>query len=146
MNKIIFIFSVFIISISTPVFAQSKVRWEARYDAKTSEIVISAKIEAGWHLYSTENKEDLGPVPTYFTFPKQRGLKLQGKIKEQAPIIAFDANFGATLGYHENYAEFRQKVRLRKIKAMDFTVTYMVCDDAQCLPPIEVKLTVNIAS
>jgi thiol:disulfide interchange protein DsbD len=146
MNPGILIFSVFITSIAAQVFAQNKVRWEAHYDARTSEIVISAKIEPGWHLYSTENRADLGPVPTYFTFPKQRNLKLLGKIKEQEPIIAFDANFGASLGYHENYAEFRQKVRLRKIKTIDFTVTYMVCDNSQCLPPIEVKLTVNIAS
>lgn len=126
------------------LWSQNHVKWEAIFDAKSSEIVVYAKIDKSWHLYSTENSEDLGPVPTSFNFPKQKGLKVIGKIKEQQPIVAFDGNFGATLGYHENAAEFRQKVKIKKRKAVQFTVSYMVCDDSQCLPPTEVTLTVNI--
>ena len=125
-------------------FAQNHVTWEVHFDTKTSEIVISAKIDYSWHLYSVDNAEDLGPVPTTFKFPKQRGLKLLGKTKEQKPVVAFDPNFGATVGYHENAVEFRQKVRVRRLKSVDFTVFYMVCDDSQCLPPTEVSLSVVI--
>lgn len=135
-----FFFSVFF----QYLVAQNHVKWETRYDKQTSEIVISAKIETNWHLYSINNAEDLGPVPTFFNFPKQKGLKLQGKVVEQAPKVAFDSNFGATVGYHEVQAEFRQKVKIKKTKKIHLLVTYMVCDDAQCLPPIEITLEVNV--
>jgi hypothetical protein len=124
--------------------AQNHVTWEARFDAKTSEIVISAKIDRAWHLYSVNNAEDLGPVPTAFTFPKMRGFKLLGKVQEQEPKVAFDPNFGATVGYHEHAAEFRQKVKIKRHKKITFSVFYMVCDDSQCLPPTEVQLQITL--
>ena len=141
----IFLFQfILVLFLPAKTWSQNKVKWETKYDIKSSEIVIYAKIEKSWHLYSINNSVDLGPVPTQFYFPKQKGLKLQGKIQEQQPIVAFDSNFGATLGYHEMAAEFRQKVKLRKVKNILFTVTYMVCDDSQCLPPTEVNLTLQI--
>jgi thiol:disulfide interchange protein DsbD len=142
----IFLFTVLIFTsiFNQAALAQNHVKWEARFDSKTSEIVISAKIDHTWHLYSVNNAEDLGPVPTTFSFPKMRGLKLVGKMQEQAPVVDFDPNFGATVGYHENFAEFRQKVRIKKLRKISFTVFYMVCDDSQCLPPTEVELQVTL--
>jgi hypothetical protein len=126
------------------IIAQNHVKWEARYDKSTSEIVITAFIDKGWHLYSINNAEDLGPVPTGISIEKVRGLRLIGKTTEQEPINAFDPNFGTNVAYHENRVEFRQKVKIRKVKNLNLKVFYMVCDNAQCLPPIEVKLTINI--
>jgi thiol:disulfide interchange protein DsbD len=73
-----------------------------------------------------------------------KGLKVKGNITEQKPIIAHDPNFGATLGYHENQVEFRQKIKIKKLKSFSFKVYYMVCDDSQCLPPTEVTIEVKI--
>jgi hypothetical protein len=127
--------------------AQNHVKWEARFDEKTSEIVITATIDKHWHLYSINNPADLGPVPTYISFEKARGLRLIGKTIEQEPINAFDPNFGTHVAYHENKVEFRQKVKLkiRKIKKLNLTVSYMVCDDSQCLPPIDVNIVMHFA-
>lgn len=145
MNRIFLFSLIFLSSLPSKIaLAQNHVKWEARFDEKTSEIVISAKIDLTWHLYSVNNAEDLGPVPTAFTFSKMRGFKLIGKVREQEPVVAFDPNFGATVGYHENFAEFRQKVKIRKHKNITFSVFYMVCDDSQCLPPTEVQIQVAI--
>jgi hypothetical protein len=126
------------------LLAQNHVKWHAHYDKSTSEIVVTATIDKGWHLYSINNAEDLGPVPTALSVSKTRGLKLNGKFKEDEPINAFDPNFGTNVGYHENRVEFRQKVRIRKVKRINLTVFYMVCDDSQCLPPLEVALSIDI--
>ena len=45
---------------------------ETEYD-----LVITASIEAGWHLYSQNVPED-GPIPTAFTFEKGDGFELVG--------------------------------------------------------------------
>ena len=124
--------------------AQNHVSWEAKFDPKTSEIVVYAKIDATWHLYSVNNPPDSGPVPTTFIFPKLKRFKTKGNVQEQKPVVAFDSNFGATVSYHEHAAEFRQKVKVKKHKKIEFTVSYMVCDDAQCLPPTDVILVVTI--
>lgn len=124
--------------------AQNHVKWAARFDKSSSELVITASIDKGWHLYSINNAEDLGPVPTHIRFEKMRGLKIIGKTIEQEPINAFDPNFGTNVAYHEDRVEFRQKMKIKKHKKIKFTVFYMVCDDSQCLPPIEVSIVVDI--
>lgn len=124
--------------------AQNHVKWQARFEKSTSEIVVTATIDKGWHLYSINNAEDLGPVPTAIAIAKIRGLKLKGKFREDEPINAYDPNFGTHVAYHENRVEFRQKVKIRKTKQINLKVFYMVCDDSQCLPPIEVSLSIDI--
>lgn len=145
MSKSIFIIISFIaVSFFQTIHAQNHVKWEAHFDKSTSEVVITGTIDKGWHLYSINNAEDLGPVPTSITFEKNRRLKLVGKTREQEPIKAFDPNFGTNLAYHETRVEFRQKVKLRKLKTIKLSVFYMVCDDSQCLPPLEVLLSLDI--
>jgi thiol:disulfide interchange protein DsbD len=130
--------------ISYSIGAQNHVQWEVAFDDKQSEIVIKANIDPTWHLYSIHANESLGPVPTLFTFSKTRGARYRGKIRETQAIDAFDPNFGANIPYHEKQAEFRQKVKVRKrVKELQFTVLYMVCDDEQCLPPIEITLNIK---
>jgi len=136
-------FSFTFLSISS-LNAQNHVAWEVSYDKSTSEIVVRANIDPTWHLYSINISEDLGPVPTLFSFPKLKGFKTCGKMKESAPIDAFDHNFGANIPFHEKKAEFRQKVKVKKrVKQLHFTVEYMVCDSEQCLPPTQITLNLT---
>jgi len=139
----LFVFSITLL-LNEEVKAQNHVKWETRFDAKTSEIVITALIDKGWYLYSIHNAEELGPVPTHINFKKKKGLKVKGNLTEQASIVAFDPNFGTNLGYHENKVEFRQKVKIRKLTSIDIQVFYMVCNDSQCLPPLEIVLPLKL--
>ena len=67
-------------------FAQEKnaVSWSASFkslSATEGEIMISAKIEKGWHTYS-QRPTDAGPVPTSFSFEPSPNYSLNGKTEE----------------------------------------------------------------
>ena len=109
------------------------------------ELQFKASIEDHWHLYS-QHIEDDGPVPTEFTFTTTDGFELVGNMQEGEPLEEFDPNFDMILKYFGNEAIFTQKVKV--ISATDFkldgNVYFMVCDEAQCLPPEEVEFSFDI--
>ncbi|HQE55241.1 protein-disulfide reductase DsbD domain-containing protein, partial [Tenuifilum sp.] len=83
------------------------VQWSAttkRIDASKFEVVISASIDEGWHLYSTKLPEG-GPLPTNFSFEKPVGYKLIGNIKEVSKSkTEHDEIFNLDLSYFESEA------------------------------------------
>jgi thiol:disulfide interchange protein DsbD len=109
------------------------------------ELQFKANIEDHWHLYS-QNIEDDGPVPTEFTFTTESGFELIEGVTEGEPMEEFDPNFDMILKYFGHEAIFTQKIKVTS--AEDFTfngnVYFMVCDDAQCLPPEEVEFSFEI--
>lgn len=108
-------------------------------------IVIRAKIDKGWHVYS-QFIEDGGPIPTSFIFNKTSDFDLIGKVTETPKAkAAFDPNFSMDISWHEDLVVFKQKVALKKPELkISGTLEYMACDDKQCLPPAEVEFTINV--
>ncbi|MGB0247657.1 MAG: hypothetical protein ACPGAB_03960, partial [Flavobacteriales bacterium] len=50
------------------------------------DLVIHAKVDTCWHIYSQDNNPDDGPVPTEFGFEWPAGVKAQGEVQECTPI------------------------------------------------------------
>jgi thiol:disulfide interchange protein len=111
----------------------------------TFEVTMTADLEVNWHLYAMEIPAG-GPVATSFTFITQEGYTLIGKpYAVTKPEMKFDNSFGMNIGMHSKKAEFRQKVDVTKYPALiKGTVTFMSCDDKQCLPPRDVEFSVEI--
>jgi thiol:disulfide interchange protein DsbD len=112
-----------------------------------AELIISAKIDKGWHLYSQVLSTDEGPVPTSFNYKKGEGYQLIGKVKEGKPITEKEPVFdNMELSYFANSATFKQKIKINSDK--DFLVKgnleFMVCNDKQCLPPDIVDFVFNV--
>jgi len=113
---------------------------ESSYD-----IVMTATIDDKWHLYAMDIAEG-GPVATSFTFESPSGYTLEGKpIAVNAPEVMFDKSFGMDIGMHSGTVEFRQKISVKELPVtVKGFVTFMSCDDTQCLPPRDVEFSVNI--
>ena len=126
------------------VQAQDYVSWDITYDADQSELQVNATIGEGWHLYSTEKATDLGPIPTEIVIEEQEGVEVKGKVKEPEPKVSFDPNFGETLYYFENQVTFSQEIELKGAKVLNGTVTYMVCNDEMCMPPVDYKFSIEL--
>jgi len=109
------------------------------------ELQFKATIDEGWHLYS-QFIEDDGPVPTEFTFTTEGGYSLVGIPKEGVPIEEFDTNFDMILKYFGHEAIFTQIVQISSAEdfSLDGNVYFMVCDEAQCLPPEEVEFSFEV--
>ncbi|MBP1617854.1 MAG: Protein-disulfide reductase [Bacteroidetes bacterium] len=110
-----------------------------------AELVLTATIENGWHLYSQFIAEG-GPVPTSFKFEKSADYELVGKVKETSTVIkAFEKAFNMDIAYFANKAVFVQKIKLKKSQvAVKGSVEFMVCNDEQCLPPDEHPFTISL--
>jgi thiol:disulfide interchange protein DsbD len=106
-------------------------------------LIISATIEDGWHLYSQDVPEG-GPIATSITIHEDdEKFQLIGGTSEDEGHEEFDNVFRMNIKFFEDKASFKQKIRLltnEKIK-IEGTLEFMVCDDTFCLPPTEVDFS-----
>ena len=122
--------------ISNPVHFSAQLRTENGVDA---EIIFTAKIDAGWHVYSTELGNN-GPISATFNAVKMDGVETIGKLQARGKEIKqYDKLFEMELRYFEQAATFVQKVKFTKPDYdIDCYLEYGACNDQACLPPSEV--------
>ena len=109
-----------------------------------AELVFSATIDPGWHVYSTGLGSD-GPISATFNAVKMDGVEPVGKLQARGKEIKqFDKLFEMELRYFEKTVTFVQKVRFTKPDYdIDCYVEYGACNDESCLPPSEATLKVK---
>ncbi len=126
--------------------AQNPVSWKASYvDLKNGEgeIIYIATIEPKWHIYSQKINGE-GPIPTSFLTNTTKDFKVVGEVIEEGSHEIYDNSFELKLNVFDNKAVFRQKIKRNNVKSFKIktNVEFMVCNDAQCLPPKTVELEV----
>ena len=100
------------------------------------DVVFTAKIDKGWHVYST-NIPDGGPTAATMHTDKAEGAQPMGALIKQGKEISEDDQiFGMRLSYFENAVTFIQKY---KITAKTYNIKgyleYGACNDEMCMPP-----------
>ncbi len=148
MRKIPAILLLFITSILADAQVLEPVSWSFTSESKGNnvyEVVMTATLDEGWHLYAMDLEEG-GPVATSFTFEPVTGYTLSGKaFTVTEPEVKFDNSFDMNIGMHSGTAEFRQKITVSTYPAkITGYVTFMSCDDMQCLPPRDVEFSLEI--
>ena len=135
----------FFLQLTSLLFAQNHVTWSFTYDYMNSNIVITGTIDEGWHLYSQKTPANSGPIPVTVNINKKNGLKLIGKCEEKIePHEIFDVNFDSKVYLFEHSYLAYQKIKIKNTNQIIGNVQYMVCNDTQCLPPIQVPFTLII--
>ena len=141
----------FVLLLNLTSFSQilEPVKWSTSVE-KISEteynLISTATIDSGWHLYSQDVPED-GPIPTTFTYDDEAGaFKIVGNTSEEKGHTIDDPVFEMKIKFFEKSARFVQKITVAgdKTKVNAF-VEFMVCDDARCLPPTEVDLVFDLS-
>ncbi len=125
------------------LLAQKPVNWTWSYDGTQKAVKFKVELTEGWHLYSQHVQNDIGPVPTQFVFENTPGIEFIGEVQEPVPVQKYDENFEATLDFFEKEAEFTQKVKGSK-GVVKGTVTYMVCNETMCLPPVDLPFSITL--
>jgi len=118
-------------------------------NAEEAELVFTAKINEGFHVYSQDINPDVGPIPTSFAFNPDKTYTLTDKVTEGKATEIYDPNFEAKLKYFSGDAVFVQKIKTNGKNPFEVSgiVTYMVCDEKRCFPPEDLpfKFVVNAA-
>lgn len=123
-------------------FSQEVIHWTA--ETQEEEIIITAEIEEGWHLYSQYVDESIGPVATSFEFSTSNKTEFIGDVLEPKSIEKYDENFEGTLSFFEQNVQFVQKIHQNGADIIECVVTFMVCNDTMCLPPEDYKILIEI--
>ncbi len=131
------------------------VKWSAKPEAtkpvKIGEqfsIQLTAEIEDGWHLYSTEEMP-MGPKPTRIGLAANQPFEMPDSVESPMPKTAFDENFGISTEFYEESATFSLPVKATEKAASGkqkviVQVRYQTCTDKLCLPPKLIKLEVEV--
>jgi thiol:disulfide interchange protein DsbD len=115
---------------------------------KTYEVKLTAIIKGNFHLYAQQLGVE-GPVPTSFVFTPNPLFSLTGKVKEKGKLIKkFESAWDGSVSYFEKKVEFIQIIKCKaNVKTnLSGEVEFMVCNDAQCLPPAKVPFKVAIGN
>ena len=114
-------------------------RWNMTGET-AGEIVFSATIDDGWHVYSTDLGSD-GPTAATFHVVKMEGAETVGTLMPRGHVIKqYDRMFDMELRFFEKKATFVQRVRVTKPKFfIEGYLEYGACNDEMCLPPTQVE-------
>ena len=104
-----------------------------------AQIEFSARIDQGWHVYSTGLGND-GPISATFNATKMDGVKTVGGLTHKGKEISqFDNMFGMKLRYFEGSVTFIQKIKFTKPQySINCYLEYGACNDETCMPPTSV--------
>lgn len=145
MKKILFSLIVSFLAFAAYAQIQEPVKFKTELknvSATEVEIVFTASIEQGWHVYSTD-LGDGGPISATFNTDKLTGAQLDGKLRPVGKEIAsFDKLFEMDVRYFEHTAQFVQKLKLTggDYQVMGY-LEYGACNDENCLPPTQVEFS-----
>ena len=104
------------------------------------EVVFSAKIDQGWHVYSTNLPAD-GPTSATLHLDKAEGVTPVGKLTARGKELnVYDKTFEMKLRYFENSVGFVQRYKITaKTYSIKGYLEYGACNDEMCLPPTQVE-------
>lgn len=131
---------------------KNPITWEATIEQENDSIyklIFKADLEPGWHLYSQEEVEAGGPLPTEFSFNSDSGnYNLVGETSEPEGTALFDPVFEMNIKYFEEEATFVQRIKVNSPEAsvVEAEVFFMVCNDEQCLAPETVPFSLSLES
>lgn len=139
------ILSILLVLVAVAVQAQIQEPVKFKAELKTlaageAEIVFTATIDKGWHVYSTD-LGDGGPISATFNVEKISGATVVGKLQPKGKEIAsFDKLFEMNVRYFESTAQFIQKLKLTGgAYQVQGYLEYGACNDENCLPPTQVE-------
>lgn len=128
-----------------PAFAFSQVLQPVKWSTELKdlgnneyEILLHAKIDAGWHIYSQQHPDGGIGIPATITFEENPNVQLIGKTKEDGKLLdRYSDMFQQQEKLYENKVSFRQKLKLKEAKetTVKFSEESQVCDAEKCLPP-----------
>ncbi|HHM21052.1 MAG TPA: DUF255 domain-containing protein [Bacteroidetes bacterium] len=125
------------------------VKWSAQIKPTAEkgiyDLLLKAKMEKGWYIYSQFIEGEDGPEPTTVELDKNPNTEAIGKAKEVSnhKVSGFDKIFEMNVTKYKEEVAFIQKIKVadatQPVKGL---VYFMTCDDTRCLPPTEVPFQV----
>ena len=134
---------------------ESPVKWtvpvvEPLKPDSTFQVVVSAEIERGWHIYGVDMNPENG-TPTRFSSADESILKVVEVKELTPPYSGFDPLIGANSSKHQRQARFEVTLSyegdsLRDSGTLPLVVESMSCDAMMCLPEERLGLDIPVGN
>ena len=127
------------------------VTWTFRSEKKADglyEIIAEAKIDAGWHTYSSTNQKEDGPIPTVVTLNPNGSFSLEGNLIETSTgrEEGFDKYFDMNLVKFKHDLRMSQMIKASAPLVISGSLEFMACNDTRCLTPQYIDFSVDLAT
>lgn len=111
-------------------------------------VKLTAKIQAGWHIYSMKPIED-GPLPTRIWLTEGQPFQLAGPIKGDEPQTLQDPTLHMDVELYEGGAAFSLPLKVAAGTApgsqnLVVNVQAQSCNNSICLPPATMKVEIPV--
>uniref|UniRef100_UPI003216A261 protein-disulfide reductase DsbD family protein n=1 Tax=uncultured Draconibacterium sp. TaxID=1573823 RepID=UPI003216A261 len=147
MRKLVFTITLLVAALIASSQIVNPVKWSFEQNKVSDteyELVLVAKIDKGWHLYSTD-LPDGGPIKTSFYFENLENAELVGTVSpNQKPTEEFDKSFEMNLRWFTDEVTFTQKVKVNGTAKVSGYVEYMSCNDETCTPPMDQEFSFEL--
>ena len=110
-----------------------------------AELIITAKMDNGWHLYSFNPGGDGTLIAPEITFTTNKDIQLVGKVKESGTLITKnDIKDFPEYHFFKKQVVYTQKISYKSKQSIKGELYYQTCDDAGCLPPETEYFTIDM--
>ena len=143
---LISLFSLIPFFVDAQIIEPIKWSFDFNQEGNEAELIFTANIDDGWHLYDTQLPEG-GPLPTRVVYSDSSLFEFISPLeKYPEPVEKFDVTFQMDLRYFVGRAVLTQKIRLKSAGPVELSgyIVFMGCDDEVCLPPNEVEFSFNL--
>ena len=132
--------------------AQNPVSWS--FSAKhvqgdEYDLMFTASIKSGWHVYSMYLPSEDGPVASSITIESKHplvGKATESASKPEYKKSGLDETFDMQLTKYKHDVTLVQRVKCSDLKSpVTGYVTFMTCDNTQCLPPADVEFNFDLS-
>jgi hypothetical protein len=136
----------FLLLTSFTVYAQESkdiTKWHVSVSDKNAkagdevELIFSAQIGKDWKLYSSDFKNDIGPLPTEFDIDTSDSFGIIGEVSAINPKKTVDPTWDVAYTYFLEKGEFRQKIKVNNTGyVVKGTIKGLLCSsvDGLCIP------------
>lgn len=108
------------------------------------KLVFTAKLEEGWHLYSTDLPEG-GPIKTSFYFESIENAELVGElIPDREPLKGFDQSFQMDLSWYKNEITFSQNIKVEGTGIVIGYIEFMSSNNETFTPPMDQEFSFEL--
>ena len=102
------------------------------------ELVVNARIDDKWHLYSSDFSEDVGPVVFTLKFKPSPAYALMGKLQSIKSHHEQDEVFKGEVAFWEKTGQMRQRIKVLQPGPLSISAEadYQTCTtvDGKCVP------------
>jgi thiol:disulfide interchange protein len=109
------------------------------------DVIITAKIEKDFHVFSFNPGGDGAQIPTTLTFTKNKDIEWVGKPKEEGKLIIEDIKeLEIKINYYKNEVKYIQHVKYKSKGKGEAKIYFQVCNEGMCERPTEIKIPIDL--